>query len=281
VFGIKRTQTAEAAGGASGGATSAGQGIAIGETDSHVFNCPSCARPLVEGTSRCPGCNTRLIMGVALRRSGMILVLGVVIGVLIGGTVMSAVVGMSLRERPLAVTPATVPAAARTAPAAVPTYAPHIPVAPSGAMAALSAAAVVNDRIANDARLLAGLLATDTASSVDLARSLRALGADAAVGMDLTARLSPWTAATPVAGQLDAFYRGMSQLTQTGLRAPLSDASAYHDTGTRMLTAIASIGEVDAAARALAATVELTLPPLTVPTPVPAGEAAPATSPAP
>jgi hypothetical protein len=48
-----------------------------------------------------------------------------------------------------------------------------------------------------------------------------------------------------------------------------------------MLTAIASIGEVDAASRALAATVELQLPPLTVPTPVPAGGAAPATSAAP
>jgi hypothetical protein len=271
VFGIKRTQTAEVAGGALGGATS--QGIAIGETDSHVFNCPSCARPLADGTSKCPGCNTRLIMGVALRRAGMILVLGVVIGVLIGGTIMSAVLGMSLRERPLAVAPEAVPAVT-AAPAAVPTYAPRIPLAPSGAMAALSAAAVLNDRIASDARLLASLLSTDAPSSVDLARTLRALGADAAVGMDLTARLSPWTEATPVAGQLEAFYRQMSDLTQTGLRAPLSDEAAYHDTATRMLTVIASIGEVDAGARTLAATVELVLPPLT-----PA--AAPATSPAP
>ena len=92
MFGIKRTQTADAASGASGGATGASQGIAIGETDSHVFNCPSCARPLSEGTSKCPACNTRLIMGVALRRAGMILALGVVIGVLLGGAVMSAVI---------------------------------------------------------------------------------------------------------------------------------------------------------------------------------------------
>jgi hypothetical protein len=277
VFGIKRTQTAEAAGGASAGPAGASQGIAIGETDSHVFNCPSCARPLAEGTSKCPACNTRLIMGVALRRAGMILALGVVIGVLIGGAIMSAVVGMSLRERPAAAAVAaeSVPAVASAAPAAVPTYAPHVPLAPSGAMAALSAAAVVNDRIANDARILAGLLATESPSSVDLAKTLRTLGADAAVGLDLTSRLSPWTEATPVAGQLDAFYRGMSQLTQTGLRAPLSDEAAYHDTATRMLTVIASIGEVDAAARALAATVELQLPPLTTST------ATPATSPAP
>jgi hypothetical protein len=275
VFGIKKAQTAEMAGGASGGATSASQSIAIGETDSHVFNCPSCARPLADGTSKCPGCNTRLIMGVALRRAGMILALGVVIGVLVGGAIVAAVLGMSLRERPVAVAAADVPVVASAAPAAVPTYAPHIPLAPSGAMAALSAAAVVNDRIANDARLLAGLLATDAPSSVDLARTLRALGADAAVGMDLTARLSPWTEATPVASQLDAFYRGMSQLTQTGLRAPLSDEAAYRDTATRMLTVIASIGDVDAAARALAATVELQLPPLTAPT------ATPTTAPAP
>ena len=197
-------------------------------------------------------------MGVyGVTREMVHLALGGVIGALIGGTLMSAVVSMALHERPLAVVPAEVPVVASAAPAGVPTYARHIPLAPSGAMAALSAAAVVNGRIAGDARTLAGLLKSRAPSSADLARALRTLGADAAVGMDLTVRLSPWTEATQVAGQLDEFYRAMSQLTQTGLRAPLDDQAAYHDTATRMLTVISSIGEVDAAARAFAATVDL------------------------
>jgi hypothetical protein len=145
-------------------------------------------------------------------------------------------------------------------------------------MAALSAAAVVNDRIASDARNLTSLLATDAPSSTDLARMLRALGADAAVGMDLTVRLSPWTEATPVAGKLDSFYRAMSDLTQTGLRAPLGDEAAYRDTATQMLAVIGSLGEVDAAARTLAGTVELVLPPVALPGSAPAAVVA---SPAP
>ena len=54
------------------------KGLAIGETDAHVFNCPACARPLSNGTSACPGCGARLIMGVTLRRALAILVLGMV-----------------------------------------------------------------------------------------------------------------------------------------------------------------------------------------------------------
>ena len=70
--------------------------LAIGETDANVFNCPVCARPLSEGTSRCPGCGVRLIMGVQLRRAAAILALGVVLGVLIGGGTTAAAITVSL-----------------------------------------------------------------------------------------------------------------------------------------------------------------------------------------
>ena len=52
------------------------KGLAIGETPTNVFNCPSCARALSEGTSVCPNCGAHLIMGVLLRRAGLILALG-------------------------------------------------------------------------------------------------------------------------------------------------------------------------------------------------------------
>ena len=71
----------------------------IGEPDAHVFNCPKCARPLTEGTPRCPGCGDRLIMGVVLRRAGTLMGFGFVIGLFIGGVVMSAVL-TTLLETP-------------------------------------------------------------------------------------------------------------------------------------------------------------------------------------
>ena len=43
------------------GASKEAMGLAIGDTDANVFTCPACSRPLSEGTSRCPGCGTRLI----------------------------------------------------------------------------------------------------------------------------------------------------------------------------------------------------------------------------
>ena len=43
--------------------------LPIGEIDSNIFNCPACARPLGVGTSRCPGCATRLVAGVQAGRA--------------------------------------------------------------------------------------------------------------------------------------------------------------------------------------------------------------------
>jgi len=43
--------------------------LPIGETDANIFNCPACARPLVVGTTRCPGCSTGLISGIRATRA--------------------------------------------------------------------------------------------------------------------------------------------------------------------------------------------------------------------
>src|SRR4029078_6606135 len=73
-------------------ATKEGMGLAIGDTDASVFACPACSRPLSEGTCRCPGCGTRLPLGVRLKRAGAILALGVAIGILIGGASTAAAI---------------------------------------------------------------------------------------------------------------------------------------------------------------------------------------------
>lgn len=245
-------------------------GIAIGETDAHVFDCPSCARPLPRGTTRCQSCGTRLILGVAVKRAGTILALGLAFGVLIGGAATAAAIALSVRQ-PAAV--ASVPTTAVLVPTSAPVVSvapvvpvvPAIPAAPSIAVAALSGTAVVNGRISVDAATLAVALSTDGTRTIDIARALRSLAADAALGTDLVGRIAPWTDAAPVMTQLDGFYGAMTTTARDGLRASLTNDAAYRAAGARMLTLLASLANVDAASRTLAATVDLDLPPVALP----------------
>lgn len=252
-------------------------GLAIGDADAHVFNCPSCSRPLSEGTSRCPGCGARLIMGVLLKRAGAILALGFVSGILIGGLVTAAAITLSLRDPAVvAVIPSASPAPT-TSPA--PTAAASIPVQSGPAVTALSGTAVVNGRIAVDMATLQAKLSNSNVSTIELARALRSLAADAALGTDLVDRLAPWREATTVKGQLDGFYTTIASKAHQALQASLSDTAGYRRAGAEMLTVLGGLGEVDAASRVLAATVDLELPPVAIPGALSAPSASPSPSP--
>ena len=252
------------------------KGFAIGEPNAHVFDCPSCARPLAEGTSRCPGCGVRLIMGVRVKRAGGILALGVVLGVFGGGVATASVITLSIHRPVPAIAeeppPASVPAhAAPSAPAAIVQLA-----APAAAVSALSGTAVVNGRIAVDAATLDATLSRPGAPTIEIARALRSLAADATLGVDLTGRLSPWTEGAAVKSKLDDFYMTMATTAQVAFRASLTDEAAYRKAGAAMMTVLAQLGGVDASSRSLAATVDLELPPVVVPGAQ--GSAAPAAS---
>ncbi len=241
---------------------------AIGEDDSHIFNCPSCARPLAEGTSKCPGCGVRLIMGVMLKRAGAILALGIVVGVFAGSAMTAAVITLPPRSdkvAPAVVTPGTAPDGARLS--AAPTLpAGNVVVgAPQAAVAALSGTAVVNGRIAVDAATLSSTLAARNASSIEIARAFRSLAADAALGIDVAGRLGSWHDAGPVKTDLEAFYRTMADTAKNALRATFADNAGYRRAGAEMLAVLAGLGEVDAASRTLATSVGLELPPVALP----------------
>jgi len=254
------------------------RGIAIGETDAHVFSCPSCARPLSQGTSTCPGCGVRLILGVRLKRAGAILALGLVLGVFVGGAVAVSAVMLSLGGQAASVSadsaaeqPSVAPVVANAAPPA----AIHVGV-PSAALSALSGTAVVNGRIAVDTNTLAMALAKRDATTIQIARALRSLAADAALGADLAGRLDPWKDAAATTLKLDDFYRAMAQTARVAFRASLTDEAAYRKAGAEMITVLAALGAIDAASRSLATTVDLELPPVALPGA--GGFAAPATS---
>ena len=242
-------------------------GLAIGEADAHVFTCPSCARPLSEGTSRCPGCGTRLIMGVQVKRAGGILALGVVLGLLIGGVTTAVAITLSLRE-PAPVVAAAPSVAPSVAPAsATPSFLAVDPGAPVAAVSALSGTVVVNGRITVDAETLRDTLSRSKATTIEIARALRSLAADAALGIDLAARLTPWTDAAQTQTHLNDFYRAMAEAARSGLRASLNDNGAYRKAGADMRTVLKTMGTVDAESRTLAETIGLELPPVVLPTP--------------
>lgn len=250
-------------------ATADAKGLAIGETDAHVFSCPACARPLSNGTSRCPGCGSRLIMGVRIKRAGGILALGLVLGVFVGGVATVSAIGLSLKGSAPAVAPqptlAPAPAALAVTPTAAPTTA-ALTGAPAGAVSALSGTAVVNGRIAVDAATLEAALSRPGAPGIEIARALRSLAADATLGIDLTGRLGSWTAGATVMSKLDAFYRSMATTAHDAFRRSLNDVAAYRRAGAEMMTVLAGLGDVDAASRSLATTVDLELPPVALPT---------------
>jgi len=251
-------------------------GLAVGLTDARVFSCPACARPLAEGTSRCPGCNARLIMGVLVRRAGAILALGMVFGIFIGSAAMASFIALSLHEPTPAAAVVALPTATvepSVAPsAAARTGAPLPPDVPASAISALTATAVVNGRIAADGASLTATLAMKGATTSQISRTLRSLAADAALGIDLTGRMAGWSVAALTTSKLDTFYQAITATARDGLRVSLSNTRSYRATAASMLRVLATLDEVDAASRGLAATVGLELPPVL------AGSAAPGAS---
>ena len=137
--------------------------LPIGEIDANIFGCPACARPLGSGSSRCPGCGTRLIARVQAGRAIGFMASGLMIGLLAGGGVMA---GISALSRPLDALPATTitgtnPVASAVAVGVAPaaSVAVQVPAIPSVATSALRQSAFVNDRLALDAARLTAALA--------------------------------------------------------------------------------------------------------------------------
>jgi hypothetical protein len=237
---------------------------AIG-TATALFDCPTCSRPLPVGTGRCPQCGTRLIGRRTARRVGTMAAaaLVAVVAVAVGIT---AVLAMSGGSPGTATAPSTAPSASGATGTATPsvavTPAPATPGIPAGAAAALSGTTLVNTRITQDGRALAAVLADKNARTIDVARAIRVIAADAQQGLDMSARLAPWTEAATVTAQLDAFYRSLADTARDALRMSLTDDETYRRAGARIVTEIRKVDQVDAASRTLATSVGLQLPAL-------------------
>lgn len=253
-------------------ARSAGRGEAdalpIGEDDANIFDCPACRRPLATGSSRCPGCATRLVAGVKLSKAVGFIVAGGLAGAFIGGGVIGAAAVLAqpatvaVVETPPVVAPSSAPIASAPAPVVAPTV-------PATAVSALRQSALLNQRLVADTAHLAAVLALDEPSSVEIARALRTLAASAAFGDRIAPDVADWPEATAVSVALVDFYAAIGGTAREGLSYSLNSTAAYVAAGEAMLAVMAGLPDLDAAARAVAMTADIDLPVVPLPSVAP------------
>ena len=241
--------------------------LPIGEADANIFNCPRCARPLGVGTSRCPGCGSRLVAGVRLGRAIGFVGIGFLAGSVLGGGTVTAVTGMTRPvggadvQVPAVVTSSTGPTAtAQPAPTSRP--APVDPTIPSAALAALRQSAIVNQRLVTDAERLTVVLASKSPTGTDVAPILRSLAATASFGDRIAPDIAAWADGAAVSEGFVTFYAAIGDIADEGLAASLSNNRVYVDAGRRMMQILGGMTDLDAASRVLAATADVDLVPL-------------------
>lgn len=246
--------------------------FAIGEINQTVFDCPSCARPLALGARRCPGCGTRLIIGIPLSKASVLASAGLAVGILVGGAV-GAVFGLShaaAAPGPVAMIPSAAPVGGGTGTGAA-TPGPTIAPSPTPTMdttgsdiPAISRSALIqivgfNERFADPAATLSAALAAKSFDASVAAQALRALSADAVYGQQLATNVSAWSVSEPLGGRLALLYKGIHDTAVEGLDASVQNVAAYRSTARAMVRLLATVPAVNDEVRSLAAANGLTI----------------------
>ncbi|MBA2382513.1 MAG: hypothetical protein H0V73_10430 [Chloroflexi bacterium] len=249
--------------------------FAIGEIGQTVFDCPSCSRPLALGERRCPGCRTRLVNGVVIRKASTFVALGLAVG-LVGGGAIGLRFGLGQHAAgggpgPIAAVPGTAPAGGVTPSLAPASTAPpaRTPAPPTGSDVPPAARASLGQvagmfgrlRVARDdlQRQVAGRV-LDTSA---VARTLRAVSAESLFGQQLATRISAWPRGTAVGSDLATFYGSIHDTAARGLVASVRNEAAYRSAALLMielLDGIDGINGIDASVQSTAAAAGLTLP---------------------
>ncbi len=229
-----------------------------GEADAYIFHCPACARPLDAGTSRCPGCRTRLVAEIRATKAAGFVMIGLLAGLMVGGGSVAVVTAVT---RP-ATTAVDAPPVVTPSQVVAPTSQPVPPVdpgIPTAALSALRQSTVVNQRLLADASRLADVLA-GSPTGKDIAPLLRSLAATAGFGDGLAPSIAAWDDGLAVSQGLVTFYAAIGGIASDGLAASLTNTHAYVDAGTRMMSVMDGMIDLDAASRTLAASADLDLP---------------------
>lgn len=255
-------------------ALAAPDALAIGEIGQTVFDCPNCSRPLALGARRCPGCGTRLVIGVPLRKASILVGGGLTVGIVAG-----ALGGVVAASRFSPVTAAGAPAplgsaaagggssAASGSSAPSPTLRPS-PAAstpasdsmPSLAASALAQAITVDGRLLAAADPLRAALAAGTFSADDVAQILRTISADSVYGEQLADRVTSWPGSVAVGADLGTLYGSLHDTASAALVASVRNDAAYRSAARAMIQLLTGMRPIDDRARALAAEQGVALP---------------------
>jgi hypothetical protein len=252
--------------------------ITIGELEQTVFPCPSCNRPLAIGANKCPGCGTRLLMGVQAKRASVFVGVGLLVGLMVGGgvTTVSSALNRPARDAEIA---AAAAAAALAAAADTKPVATSQPIATAGTgtssgtggtgttggvpaitRSAIGQAAAVDSRLSASAAALATATSAASFDTVEVSAILRSMSGDAVFGLQLTTHIGAWSGGEQVGDDLTAMYTAIQQTAAEGLTASIRNEPAYRAAATKMLKVLTGLETVDAGVRAAAAEAGVTLP---------------------
>lgn len=228
------------------------EGMEIGADGARdIFSCPTCARPLAVGTSRCRGCGTVFLAGVPARRASLFLAIGAVVGLVVGATFATVASGVTRGGPSTAAGVVGGPDA---------TASPQVMVAaPNAAANALRLTIAVDDRLSASEVRLRSLL-SGSFDTLAVAGMLRSMAADAAWGVDVVGRLADWPAAADLQPRLRDLYRKIVATASDGLSKTITSPTAYRTAAKRMLAHAAAISALRAESVALAAAYGISLP---------------------
>ena len=228
------------------------EGMPIGADGARdIFSCPTCARPLAVGTSRCRGCGTVFLAGVPAKRASLFLAIGAVLGLVVGATFATVASGMTRGAPPTSAGVVAGPGA---------TTEPQVMVAaPNAAANALRLTIAVDDRLSASEVRLRSLL-SGSFDTLAVASMLRSMAADAAWGSDVVGRLADWPAAADLQPRLRDQYRKIVATASDGLSKTLTSPTAYRTAAKRMLALAPNIAELRTESVALAAAYGISLP---------------------
>ena len=258
------------------------ESLAIGEINQTVFDCPACARPLAVGARRCPGCGTRLLLGIQAGKASVLAGLGLVVGIALGG---AFGYGVGLGRAGAAATaakagsalssaaPVQVGGGGTTAASVRPTDTPGTGGSGGGATAsgspisrsALLQALGVNGRLRAGAVALRATLGANVFDASTVAQTLRTLSAESVFGQQVVGRMADWPVSFTLVKDLASMYDAVHQTAIEGLVASVRDDAAYRATAVAMLKVLDGLPALDREAQAVAAEIGLEIPPSAAP----------------
>jgi hypothetical protein len=258
------------------------ESLAIGEINQTVFDCPACARPLAVGARRCPGCGTRLLLGIQAGKASVLAGLGLVVGIALGGAfgygvglgragaaAAAAKAGSALSSP----APVQVGGGGTTAASVRPTDTPGTGGSGGGATAsgspisrsALLQALGVNGRLRAGAVALRATLGANVFDASTVAQTLRTLSAESVFGQQVVGRMADWPVSFTLVKDLASMYDAVHQTAIEGLVASVRDDAAYRATAVAMLKVLDGLPALDREAQAVAAEIGLEIPPSAAP----------------